>query len=64
MELARPRSSRRVGITFKGGRVDCPTSPEDTVDHVYPKPTMNRAEMMAWFSGHKDAFNMNEEQVR
>ena len=44
-----------------GGRKDCAESPNDDADHVYPDPSMNRAEMMNWFWTN---FGMTEQQVR
>ena len=50
-------------ITFKGGRLDCPTSPFETARHTFPSPAMNRTAMMNWFSSYEFGFGMNEKQV-
>ena len=52
-----------VSLTFKGGREDCITSPEDQQEHTYPDGNMNRAELMDWFLNSEDGFGMNEDQV-
>ena len=50
LEMASDKIGDSVKITFKGGRTDCPTSPGDDKFHVYPDPSMNRSEMLNWFS--------------
>ena len=59
LELGNPN----VDITFKGGRVDCPSSPNDESYHNYPDPIMSRAEMLDWFANNEDGFGMDANQV-
>ena len=54
-----------MDIEFKGGRVDCPTSPDDPGERVtdFCDPRSNRSSLMEWFAG-PNGFGMNENQVR
>ena len=61
LELA---SDNRLDIEFKGGRVDCPTSPSTDENHEFPHPNMNRNDMMNWFKNNDHGFGMTENQVR
>ena len=47
-------------ITFKWGRIDCDMSPSTDDVYEFPEPTMNRTEMMDYFS---ENFAMNETEV-
>ena len=44
--VALEKSNQKIGslfnITFKGGRLDCPTTPFDNIFHYYPDASMNR----------------------
>lgn len=60
MEVGNPN----VDIVFKGGRVDCPTSPQDSDHHDFPDPAMSRTQMMNWFAENESGFSMNENEVR
>ena len=65
MESAnRDLKNKKPEIKFKGGRPDCPTSPNDPAEHEFPAPTMSRKEMMDWFANITFGFGMDEEQVR
>ena len=57
LEVANPDFT---SLTFKGGREDCSTSPDDTQEHTYPDGNMNRAEMMELML---DDFGMDENAV-
>ena len=61
MELA---SGNSLNIEFKGGRVDCPHSPSEIAEHVFPNPNMNRTVMMNWFKKDLNGFDMDENEVR
>ena len=62
--MASDKVGETVNITFKSGRTDCPSSPSDNENHVFPDPSMNRSEMLNWFSSTDFGFGMNESQVR
>ena len=53
-----------MDISFKSGRRDCPTSPNDNERHFYPDASMNRFQMMKWFRDTKYGFGMNENEVQ
>ena len=61
--MASDKIGSSVNITFKGGRIDCSTSPGDNEDHVFPDASMNRTAMFNWFSKTDFGFGMNEKQV-
>ena len=61
--VALEAANTKVNITFKGGRVDCLSSPYHDGDSLFPGASMNREEMMKWFQGTDDGFGMDEEQV-
>ena len=60
LEIGNPN----VNITFKGGRVDCTSSPNDEALHQYPDPIMSRTEMLDWFANNDDGFGMDANQVK
>ena len=64
LETASDKIGESVNITFKWGRTDCPTSPTDNENDIFPNPSMNRNEMLTWFSETDFGFGMNERQVR
>ena len=47
-------------LVFEHGRTDCETAPSTTVEHDFPKPDMNRDEMLGFF---KDNFDFTPEEV-
>lgn len=57
-------SNGRTEILFKGGRVDCLTSPDDPNEkkEFFCAPFIDRKKLMAWFMG-PNGFGMNENQV-
>lgn len=59
LEIGNPN----VNVTFKGGRVDCTSSPNDEALHQYPDPIMSRTEMLDWFANNEDGFGMDANQV-
>ena len=61
--VALEKANPKLSLTFKGGRQDCPRSPEDDADHGYPNPVMNHTEMIDYFRGTDFGFNMTEQQV-
>lgn len=63
MEKANPKLSSTYKLIFKGGRKDCPRSPEDDADHVYPDPAMNHTEMIDYFGRTDFGFGMTKKQV-
>ena len=54
----------RMKLSFKSGRIDCSTSPNDNERHFYPDASMNRFQMMKWFKDTQYGFGMNENEVR
>ena len=63
LENGNEKLGKLVKITFKGGRIDCPTSSFDNADHVFPDPSMNRTIMLNWFKDTRFGFGMNENEV-
>ena len=54
------RASNGLELTFKGGRQDCPTSPDTTSQDNFPSATFTGSEMFAWF---QQELEMNQDEV-
>ena len=54
----------QLGFNFKGGRVDCPTSPLTEDIYPFPDPSMQREEMMEFFADPVNGFGFTENEVR